>query len=388
MAELTHETASGAAPMELGDVPAADPAEIRALMEFYDERGWTDGLPVVPVTESYVAEFLATTASDPDEVLFAVPHLNRELTVRLAAINAALAGCRPAYFPVVQAAWEAIAQEPHPRRGIWQSTTGTAPFTVVNGPVRTELGLNSEGNVFGSGFRANATIGRAIRLALINVFGLHPHQLDQATQATPAKYTACIAENEEQSPWEPLHTEYGLDRAESAVTAYVVRSVIHIEARHTQLPEQLALDLADTIRRTGALIHEYTNALLVLCPEHARVFAGAGWSKEDVRSFVYEHAVRPRAELAAVGKDAISHHTRWRLPASHPDAMPDTAAGSDDPDHVHVMTGPSSVQIVVAGANNAGVSAVVEIFGLAPRERPSSYSRVRAGSATARSSSS
>ena len=174
------------------------------------------------------------TDRDPDEILFTMPHLNRRLTVRLAAINAAMAGCLPEYFPVVLAAWEALTAEPYPTRGIWQSTTGTAPLLVVNGPVRERLGFNSQGNVFGSGFRANATIGRAIRLAAINVFGLHPHQLDQATQATPAKYSCCIAENEEESPWEPLHVEHGFAPADSTVTAMVFRSVIHIEARHTE----------------------------------------------------------------------------------------------------------------------------------------------------------
>lgn len=359
------------------EVPTVDFDEFRRVIEYYEEQEWTDGLPVMPVTESYLAEFLAKTPRQPDEVLFNVPHLNRTLTVRLAAINAALAGCKPEYFPVVIAGWEGIAQEPNPRHGIWQSTTGTAPFTVVNGPIRERIGLNSKGNIFGSGFRANATIGRAIRLALLNVFGLRPHKLDQATQATPAKYTAVIAENEEQSPWAPLHTEYGFAREDDVVTSFVIRSVMHIEARHAQSPEQLAIDFADTIRRTGALIHEYTSALLVLTPEHAQLVAQAGWSKDDLRNAVFDNAVRARADLAAAGKDALSHHSRWRLPSSHPDAIPDTAStNGDDPATVRVLTGPTSIQIMVAGANNAGVSAVVEIFGLAPRERPSSYSRV------------
>lgn len=356
--------------------PLVDAREVRDVLDYFNDRQWTDGLPVVPMTESCLAEFLAYSARDPDAVLFEVPHLNRRLTVRLAAINAGLAGCRPEYFPVVQAAWEAIAQEPHPRRGIWQSTTGTAPFTVVNGPVRDRIGLNGQGNIFGSGFRANATIGRAIRLATINVFGLQPHQLDQATQGTPLKYTACIAENEAQSPWAPLHTEYGFDPADSAVTAFVVRSAMHIEARHTQVPEQLALDFTDSIVRSGALIHEYTNSLLVLSPEHADLFASSGWSKDDVRNHIFEHAVRPRSELAAIGKDAVSHHTRWRMSSDHPDAMPDTAAAGAVPDRVPVLASPESVQIVVAGANNAGVSAVIELFGLTPRTRPSSYSSI------------
>ena len=306
-----------------------DAAGLRQAMEYYADQGWTDGLPVVPVTESYLASFLAQAGRDPDDVLLDMPHLNRALTVRLAAINAALAGCRPEYFPVVLAAWESLVAEGYVGRAIWQSTTGTAPFLIVNGPVRERLGLNSTGNVFGSGFRANATIGRAIRLGAINAFGLRPHELDQATQGTPAKYTACIAENEEQSPWPALHTESGLDAADSAVTAMVIRSCVHIEARHTTVPEQLAADLAGTIARTGALIHETISAVL-------------SWP-----------------ELVAAGKEAVSSRTRWRLPADHPDALP----VSGDSEAFHVLTSPEAVLVVVAGAGNAGVSAVVETFG-------------------------
>ena len=357
------------------DDMVADAAEIRAAMEYYAGQEWTDGLPVVPVTESYLSEFLAATSRDADEVIFAMPHLNRECTVRLAAVNAAMAGCRPEYFPVVVAAWDAIAKEPFPKRGIWQSTTGTAPLLIVNGPVRSRIGLNSQGNVFGSGFRANATIGRAIRLTVINVFDLHPHQLDQATQGTLAKYSACIAENEEDSPWAPLHVEYGLDPADSAVTALVIRSCMHIEARHTRVPEQLALDLANTIRRTGALIHETSSALVVLGPEHAQAFAEAGWSKDDVRQAIYDRAVNSRADLAAVGKEAISRHTRWRVPADHPDAIPDRASQGENPDQVPALISPSAILLAVAGARNAGVSTIIETFGVRG-DPPSSIARV------------
>ena len=354
----------------LAEPPPVDSAEIRAAMEYYARQEWTDGLPVVPVTESYLAEFLATTSRDPGDVVLAMPHLNRDCTVRLAAINAAMAGCLPEYFPVVLAAWDALVGEGYVTRGIWQSTTGSAPLLIVNGPVRTRIGLNGAGNVFGSGFRANATIGRTIRLTAINVFGLHPHLLDQATQGTPAKYSACIAENEEESPFDPLHVEHGFDRSDSAVTVMVIRSCVHIEARHTQVPEQLALDITGTIARTGAMVHETTSALVVLSPEHARVFATAGWSKDDLREFVYAHAVSSRAELAAVGKDAISRHTRWRLPADHPDALP--VDESIDP--VPALNSPAAVQVMVAGASNAGVSAVIESMGA--RGSPPSIAKV------------
>jgi hypothetical protein len=331
-----------------------------------------DGLPVVPVTESYLHEFLAMTDRDPQDVVFAMPHLNRHCTVRVAAINAALAGCRPEYFPVILAAWASLVQEGYATKGIWQSTTGSAPLLVVNGPIRDELGLNSRAGIFGPGFRANATIGRALRLTAINCFGLRPGELDQATQATPAKYTACFGENEEDSPWPGLHTDHGFAASDSTVTAMSVRSVIHIEARHTTVPEQLGLDLAGTLARTGALVHETISGCLVLGPEHAAMFARAGWSKADVRQFVYEHAGRTREELAAVGKDAISRTTRWRLPADHPDAMPDEHG--EENGLIRVLNSPEALLVVVAGAGNAGVSAVVETFG--PRGGPPAVTRI------------
>ncbi|HEX6527321.1 MAG TPA: hypothetical protein VF070_46020 [Streptosporangiaceae bacterium] len=351
-----------------------DAAAVRRAIEYYVDQGWTDGLPVVPVTESYLAEFLAQTDRDPADVLLAMPHLNRECTVRLAAINAALAGCRPEYFPVVLAAWESLNEEGYATRAIWQSTTGTAPFLIVNGPVRMRTGLNSKGNVFGSGFRANATIGRAIRLGVINAFGLRPRELDQATQGTPAKYTACIAENEEESPWPPLHAEFGLNPEDSAVTALTIRSTLHIEARHTQAPEQLATDIGGTISRTGALVHETTSALLILGPEHARLFSNSGWSKADLKQYLYDHAVRTPAELAAAGKDALSSRTRWRLPSDHPDAQPGSVVEGDVP--VRMLNSPAAVLIVVAGAGNAGVSAIVETMG--QRGGPPPVTKVRA----------
>ena len=350
------------------ELPVVDIGEIREVMEGYFERGWTDGLPVMPVTESVLGEFLGQTSRDPDEVLLAMPHLNRDCTVRTAAINAAMAGCRPEYFPVVLAAWSALVAEGFVPRAIWQSTTGTAPMLLVNGPIREQLGLNSKGNVFGSGFRANATIGRAIRLTAINAFGLRPQELDQATQGNPAKYTACIAENEEESPWPPFHVEHGFVASESTVTAMTMRSVAHVEARHTTVPEQLGLDLADTVRRTGALIHETISACIALGPEHASLFAGAGWSKNDLRRFIYEHAFNHREALGAVGKDAVSGKTRWRLSSAHPDAIADSAAEQGLGDVVPVLNSEQAVQIVVAGAQNAGVSAVIETFG--PRGGP------------------
>ncbi|HWG00635.1 MAG TPA: hypothetical protein VG164_02145 [Trebonia sp.] len=342
--------------------PDVDADDLRRAMEYYAEQGWTDGLPVVPVTESYLAEFLATTSRDPSAVVIPMPHLNRNLTVRLAALNAALAGCKPEYFPVVLAAWDAFLADGMVSRAIWQSTTGTAPFVVVHGPVRTRIGLNCRGNLFGSGFRPNATIGRAIRLGAINAFGLRPHVLDQATQGTPAKYSCCIGENEEDSPWPGLHADNGFAAGDSAVTATVIRSVLHIEARHTMVPEQLAHDLADTVCRTGALVRPTASVFVVLNPEHARLLDKAGWSKRDLTQAIFERGTKTYRQLAAAGKEAIAAGTGWRLPADHPDAIPQEAPA--DPDTpVRLLSDPTAVRVVVAGAPNAGVSSVVETFG-------------------------
>ena len=348
-------------------------------LEHCFEQGWTDGLPVVPCTQEQLDAFLATVDRDPEQTLLAMPQINRAVTVRLAAINAVMAGCRPEYFPVVVAAWDALVEEAYVPKGLWQSTTGTAPMLLVNGPVREQIGLNSRGNVFGPGFRANATIGRALRLTALNALGIRPHELDQATQGTPAKYTCCIAENEEDSPWAPLSVDLGLDPADSAVTALTMRSTVHIEARHTSVPEQLLLDIAGTVSRTGALIHGSISAAIVLNPEHAQLLAGAGWSKRDIAEFLYQSSFRSRAELDAVGKGAVSRVTRWRVPVDHPDAEVD--AGPDpDRDGVHALTSPDAVLVIVAGASNAGVSAVVETFG--PRGGRPAIARVQPAATT------
>jgi hypothetical protein len=271
--------------------------------------------------------------------------------------------------------WESLREEGYARKGIWQSTTGTASLLLVNGPVRQQLVINSRGNLFGSGFRANATIGRAVRLTAMNALGIRPQELDQATQGTPAKYTACIGENEEESPWPPLHVDCGLSPDDSAVTAMTMRSTVHIEARHTAVPEQLLDDVAGTLARTGALLHQTVSACVVLGPEHANLLAGAGWSKRDVSGYLYEHSFLSRDTLDRSGKGAVSRKSLWRVARDHPDAVVDEAPDATR-DGIHAMTSPEAVLVAVAGASNSGVSAVVETFG--PRGGPPAVTRVAA----------
>src|SRR6516164_7821574 len=236
-----------------GAPAAPDPDEAQRAIEYCYEQGWSDGLPLVPVSKPLLDAFLATTDKDPDEIIGSLEQVGRDVTVQLAAINAGLAGCRPEYFPVVLAAFDALMRERAARGGGWQSTSGPAPMIVVSGPVRHELGFNTAGGAFGPGFRPNATIPRAIGLIVRNAFGIRPHVLEQATQGLPGRWSICLAENEEESPWPPFAAD----------------------------PEHVLNDIADTISRTGSLIFSDTSAGVVFCPEHAQMLANAGFTKPD-----------------------------------------------------------------------------------------------------------
>jgi hypothetical protein len=371
---VTTRTTTGAASDHPVEDKLIDHRQVRRAIEYYYEHGFTDGLPVVPPTESYVAEFLDQVDRAPDEVVAVMAHLNRECTVRIAAVNAIMAGCLPEYFPVVLGILDAMRLDVGARgatrfsSGLWQSTTGTVPITVVNGPVRLRLGFNSQGNVFGPGFRPNATIGRALRLIAMNALGIEPHVLDQSTQSNPAKYTCCIAENEEESPWAPLSVDAGFGPETSTVSLMMMRSCMHIEARSATRPEYLLADIANSVSRTGTLYSELSSCLVVVSPEHAHLLASHGWGKPQVREYLAEHAVCTREAMERAGKIGVSRDMHWLVPAEHPDALAgaepkfERRGGTD----VHrVLSSPDDVVIVVAGAANAGVSTVIDLMGAA-----------------------
>jgi len=222
----------GAATLESKDVYDA--------IEMYFEKGWTDGLPVVPPRPEVVKEFIATVGRDPEEVLITFNETNMQCTVELAAVNAVMAGCRPEYFPVVLAAVECWND---PRWGSTNvyigtaSTGGAGQMVIVNGPIRNELKLNSGVGLFGPGFRANATIGRAVRLILMNALGMQPQVFDMSIMGHPGKYTYCIAEAEEDSPWEPYHVERGFKPEESTVTILPGKGPVPVDERSSDFPE-------------------------------------------------------------------------------------------------------------------------------------------------------
>jgi hypothetical protein len=225
---------------------------------------------------------------------------------------------------------------------------------VVNGPVRAALGFNGGGGAFGPGFRPNATVARAVGLIVRNVFGIKPQVLEQATQGIPGRWSICLAENEEESPWEPLSVEAGQPERASAVSATLIRTSEFVDNRHTQDPEQVLWDFADTISRTGALIFRDTSAGVVFCPEHAQLLANAGFTKDDVKDWLIEHCGRSPSELRRAGKDGVSENNVRFAGTAEP----------DDGGISRILPSRQAVPVVVAGARNAAISMVVRVFGL------------------------
>ncbi|WP_199433287.1 hypothetical protein [Qaidamihabitans albus] len=332
-----------------------DPDVAQEAIEYCYERDWTDGLPVVPASRPRVDAFLATTGRAPGEVIGRSEQFDRECTVEQAAISAVMAGCLPEYFPVVLAAWEALMRDRAARGGGWQSTSGPAPLLVVNGPVRAELGFNCGGGVFGPGFRPNATVARAIGLIVRNAFGIRPGVLEQATQGLPGRWSICLGENEEESPWAPLATEAGQPPDTSAVSAMLLRTCEFVDNRHTQDPEQILHDFADTISRTGSLIFRDTSVGVVFSPEHAQLLAKAGYDRADVQAWFLEHCGRTRADLRRAGKDGVGENGVRH--AGEP-------GGPGDEEFERFLPSTRHVPVLVAGSRNAAMSMVVRVFGV------------------------
>ena len=262
------------------------------------ERGWSDGLPVVPPTEHRVMRMLEGTTRAPHEVVAVVPPDMVECTVEKVAINAVLAGCKPEYLPVVLAAVEAACTDEFNAHGLLATTMPTAPVVIVNGPIRRALGMNSGINVFGQGNRANCTIGRALQLVIRNVGGGRPGEVDRATFGNPGKIAFCFAEDEEGSPWTPLSTDLGAAPGANTVTLFPgegPRSIVDQIARD---PESLARTFAACLRTLHhpKLVMVF-DCVLAVGPEHARVFADAGWTKPRLLERLGELLQIPGEEL-------------------------------------------------------------------------------------------
>ncbi len=246
-------------------------------------RGWSDGLPLVPPTPERVLAMLEGTTRQPDEVAAVVPPDLVPCTVEKVAINAVLAGCKPEYLPLVIAAVEAACTDAFNIHGVLATTMGVGPVLVVNGPIRRSIGMNSGINVLGQGNRANATIGRALQLVIRNVGGGRPGGVDRATYGNPGKLGFCFAEDEEGSPWQPLSVDLGAARGTNTVTLFTGEGPRTIVDQLSRDPESLARSFAACLRSVchPKLVLAF-DALLVIGPEHARVFRDASWSKAQL----------------------------------------------------------------------------------------------------------
>jgi len=261
------------------------------------ERGWSDGLPVVPPSADRVAAMLANR--DPDRSLGAVPPALGEATFERVAACAVLAGCKPAYFPVVLAAVEAMLDPAFNLHGQAVTTSPPGQIVIVNGPVRRALGLNSGMGALGPGCRPNLTIGRAVRLVVQLTGGGVAGGLDRATLGHHGKITFCLAENEEASPWQPLSVERGFPAGTSTVTLVAGDAPLSVSDHRSKTPRELAATIGWAAAATWSPFWWPLDAtsLFILGGEHVQLFAEAGWSKADVRNAIYEQVRRPAREL-------------------------------------------------------------------------------------------
>ena len=275
-----------------------DVASAEDEFEAMFDRGWTDGLPVVPPTEERVMRMLAATPRAPSDVVAVVPPDLVEVTVEKIAINAVMAGCRPEYFPWVLTAVEAVCNETFNIHGVLATTMPVGPVIVCNGPGTRAIGMNSGMNVFGQGNRANLTIGRAVQLVIRNVGGGRPGEVDRATHGNPGKISFCFAEDEVGSPWTSLAESRGVAAGVDAVTVFPGEGPRCVVDQLARDPESLCNSFAACLRT----LHNPKSilafdAILVVGPEHARVFAEAGWDRTRVLDELHARLQIPGSEL-------------------------------------------------------------------------------------------
>jgi hypothetical protein len=323
-----------------------DPDDAIALVEAYYERGWTDGLPVVPPSDAAVAAMLEAGAFAGPEVIGEIPGRNTRVTAEKLAINAVMAGCRPAYLPVVAAAVRGLCHPDFAYHGPASSTGGSAMVLIVNGPLAGRLGINSGNNALGQGWRPNATIGRAVRLVMMNVMNTRPGFLDRATLGNPGKYTFCFAEHEAASPWEPFHVARGLRPEQSAVTVYASNSLYQVYNQLAAAPEPLLRCFADALCHAGIPnVIGFNESLLVLAGEHADVLRRHGWSRRDVQRFLLDHGRRTVADFKRAAR------------------LPGEVGPGDETTWRHVFQDPEDILIVFAGGRAGSWSAALPGWG-------------------------
>ena len=285
---------------------AYDVEDIWAVQELYHANGWTDGLPIVPPMKDAVAACLEWTMTPPDHLAGIEPVRGTAVTAEKLAINAVMAGCLPMHFPVVLAAFTAMLRPPFLLHGATASTGGCAVLIILNGPIRHTLGITSSFNALGNSGRATAVIGRAIRLALINILEVRPGGIDRSTLGHPGKFSYCVAEDEENTTWQPLSVQRGLPPEVSAVTVLAAGAPRQIMNEWTTKPEEILETFAAEMRANMRHYSIWPGNYALIIPRQLREhIQAAGWSKSDIAAFIYERARIHRREWAEAGKGAV-----------------------------------------------------------------------------------
>jgi len=314
------------------------PDDLLDFQSFMMERGWGDGLPLIPATAERVAGMLGGTRRPAGDLVAVLPPRLGRATVERVAVNAVLAGALPEHLPVILAAVEAVGQPAFNLQAVQTTTHPCSPLVIVNGPIAANLRINGAGNALGQGHRANAVIGRALRLVLQNVGGARPGREDRATQGHPGKYSYCVAENEAASPWAPLSVDRGFPREVSTVTVCGSEAPHNINDHGSSTPEGILTTVAGTVAVVGSNnIYLGGEPLVMLGPEHAATVAGGGWSKDDFKRALWERAQVPlsRFDPSNLERFAVIH------PAGFKDRPPETLAP--------IAREWSDIMIVVAG---------------------------------------
>ncbi|MDH3734574.1 MAG: thioredoxin family protein [Gemmatimonadota bacterium] len=306
--------------------PYADP------IEACFDRGWTDGLPVVPPTPERVLRMLAGTPRAPDEAVGRIPPDLAECTVEKVAINAVLAGCRPEFMPLLLGIVEAALVPEFTLHAVTCSTCFSAPVIIVNGPIAARLGMNCGLNVLGPGNRANATIGRALNLLVRNVGGGRPGEIDRATFGSASKFTQCFAEDESDPDWEPLSVSRGIEPGVDAVTLFQGEGVQGFIDQKSRTPGELTRSLALSLFAVGhPRLCEWAYALLLLSPEHYAIYRDAGWGRGEITEALHDALHRPGSELVAgaggVGEGIEDERAGESVPKFHADGLLIARAG-------------------------------------------------------------
>jgi hypothetical protein len=328
-------------------------------VEFFFEKEWSDGLPVVPPTEERLAAMLSATERDPEETIGPVPPLMAPATVRACAVHAVMAGCKPEYLPVVIGAMECLLAERFNLVLLQATTSAGAPFVLVNGPYARAIGLHGGVGCLGPGFRANATIGRALRLMMMNLGGGIPGITALSGFGGPWRYTYCIAENEEESPWPSYAQAHGFGPGDDVVTVMPLEGPVLVWDDVSESPERLVVAIADMMSAIGGgNIYRQADMAVVLSPQHAQVFAKSGMSRNAVHRLLIERAGRRLGEIRRGGIwRGESGAARW----------PFKVALDDDNAFVPAIGDPGDLHLVVAGGSGSPGSLVMHGITVASR---------------------